>query len=310
MRKNTIAVSFVFMALVFISACGNGIKPPNPTGPEPTPTLASLEVNGQTVDFRTAGLAVGQSENIVVTATYSDDSKKDVTPEAALSSGNEQVLKVSGATVTGMAVGTTRLTARLGSVQADREVTVKPAAPTVVSLNLRTGTDTCEVGKSVQATATAAFTDGTSDNVTDRTEWTSDNQAVATVNKTGLINCLTPGIANIRGEFGGRAGRFPMTVKEQLPQRTTTLYGTVYRGSQFFAALVPDALVEVVTTADCSAGLRTTTNGQGQYRIGPIPCEKFKLRFYRSDLGDQNYDLGYDGRPEYEFNVLFTNRAN
>jgi hypothetical protein len=84
------------------------------------PTLVSLAITG------TAAVAVGEITQLVATATYSDASTADVTAGAIWSSANpsKATIAYGGGAVTGVAAGTSAITARYGSVSDSETVTV------------------------------------------------------------------------------------------------------------------------------------------------------------------------------------------
>lgn len=57
----------------------------------------------------------------------------------------------------------------------------------------------CFVGQSMSFTATATFANGTTQNVTSSTRWSSSNTSVATINSSGVMSSLVPGSLNISG---------------------------------------------------------------------------------------------------------------
>ena len=67
-------------------------------------------------------------------------------------------------------------------------------------------------GESLNFTATAVFTDGTSADVTIASLWDTSAPAVASVDSTGGAKALTPGVSTISAKAGGVTGQSALTV--------------------------------------------------------------------------------------------------
>lgn len=87
------------------------------------------------------------------------------------------------------------------------------AAKTVTSLKVIPSSATVEVGSSWPFRAVAYFVDGTTDDVTDRSVWTSSNDSVASVGtQTGVATGVKHGTVNIQASFGGQTASGSLTV--------------------------------------------------------------------------------------------------
>lgn len=78
-----------------------------------------------------------------------------------------------------------------------------PSAPTVSSITVSPQTVTLIAGQTQQLTATANYSNGSTQDVTSTVGWSSSNSAVATVSASGLAASLTAGQANISAQTGG-----------------------------------------------------------------------------------------------------------
>ncbi|MGE3274966.1 MAG: Ig-like domain-containing protein [Vicinamibacterales bacterium] len=79
-----------------------------------------------------------------------------------------------------------------------------PASPTATALTISSASNLVLVGSSASLTATVAFSDGTTRQVT--ATWTSDNAAVATVDGSGRVTATGAGLATITASAEGRSG--------------------------------------------------------------------------------------------------------
>ncbi len=78
--------------------------------------------------------------------------------------------------------------------------------PTLTSVTVTSPNSAITVGQTEQFTATAIFSDSTTQNVNSTATWTSSNNSVATVSGSGLVNAVSAGSADIRAAFQGMTG--------------------------------------------------------------------------------------------------------
>jgi len=113
-----------------------------------------------------------------------------------------------------------------------------------------------EPGASVQLTANAIKSDGSVENVTSQTQWTSTNAGVLQVSSAGIVTAREPGEANLNARYQNRNATAPMIV---LPGGTFRLNGQV-TDSGF-----PLEGVTVAVIGGTGEGLTTLTNTTGTY---------------------------------------------
>lgn len=87
-----------------------------------------------------------------------------------------------------------------------------PTAPTspnpgltVASLTI-SGPSELQVGQTAQLTATARYSDGTSENVTAATTWVTNNVNVCTINAAGVLTSVSAGQCTVTGVFQNQTG--------------------------------------------------------------------------------------------------------
>jgi hypothetical protein len=101
------------------------------------------------------------------------------------------------------------------------------------------------VNPGYQATAVAAFSDGSSREVTSEAQWVSSNTAVATVSPTGRVTIVSVGTTDVRATYQGITGNASLAVSQ--PPLVTPNYritGTIVDALD--QAPVANALVELV----------------------------------------------------------------
>ena len=100
-------------------------------------------------------------------------------------------------------------------------ITVTPAVE-VVSVTVTPSEKTITVGDGYQFTATAEFSDGTTQDVTTLASWTSSNTTVGEVNDTGYFTALAEGTTYVNATYEGKTGSAFVTVTALLPSEEDT----------------------------------------------------------------------------------------
>lgn len=158
-----------------------------------------------------ATVAPGVTQQYTATATYGNNTTADVTSSVTWSSNLSSVATISNSgllTANALGVATIQATSSNGIISSTSvTVTNKPitsisiSPPNGATLSLSSGVNT------VQFTATATYSDGTTANVTANATWTSVPSTVATVSNTsptnGLVTAVGVGNATITATSGG-----------------------------------------------------------------------------------------------------------
>ena len=157
-------------------------------------------------------LLIGASQQLTVTATYSDGSKVDVTHGSAYSSATPASVGVGAASglSVGTASGSSVVSASFGGMSASTTVTV--SAATLTALTVTPATATIAIGATQQFIATGSYSDGSSANLSASVAWTSSATAVGTVVPGGLATAIAAGSATITASSGGKSGSATLTV--------------------------------------------------------------------------------------------------
>lgn len=173
-----------------------------------TLTLSPLEVS----------LAKGTQQRFSVVGSFSDGTEVDVTALAdwaVLDVMGSGVASVDGTgTVHGDSEGKAKVSAEYLGVVAETNLTVTPAAPT--SLTVTPASASLAKGTTQKYVATATFTDGTSQDVSAMSAWTSSDVTgamVAMVDGSGLATGNAVGTASIRCAFKGYSATAQLVVR-------------------------------------------------------------------------------------------------
>ena len=171
-----------------------------------TATLSSLAVTPAT-----ASIADGTNQQFTATGTLSDGSTLNLSNSVAWSSSSQATATINASGLaSSVAAGTTTITAQAGSSTATASLTV--TAATVLVLQLSPSTVSLPASGTQQLTATATFSNATSQNVTTSVAYTTSNAAVATVNTSGILQGLGAGSATITATLGGSTASTTVTV--------------------------------------------------------------------------------------------------
>ena len=189
-----------------------------------TVSAAPLTLVRLSVSPASPTIATGSVEQFTATAIYSDTSSEDVTAQASWASSNTSVLTIGAATGKASAVGAgaSTVSATYTGVAGTSNVTVTTPGATLQSVAVSPSTVSLDPGAQQQFTATASYSDGSTQNVTNQATWSSSDPAVITVTGAGTgIAGQQAGTSQITALYEGQSGASRVTVTGPA-QRTIT----------------------------------------------------------------------------------------
>jgi trimeric autotransporter adhesin len=208
----TAAIPLVLLLSLTLATFGCGGSPSAATAPPATTkTLTSISISpaGPTI-------ALGQSQQLTATGTFSDHSKQDVTKTVAWASTEPSVASVSQSGLAlGKLVGSTALTATSGAVTASDSLTVGPAV--IVSIAVSPTGFSIPKGATQQLIALATLSDGSQKNIADSATWSAVPNGIAVVNTSGLITGQAVGSATVTAGSASVSGSANLTVSPAVP---------------------------------------------------------------------------------------------
>jgi hypothetical protein len=201
------------LTILAMAACGGGSSSSTVTtgGGTPVVTLMSLSPTN-------ASTTVGSTKQFTATASYSDNSTKDVTTSAAWSSSDPAVASIQSGLATGVTPGNVNITATFSGVSAVTILNVTGTGGTLTSFNIGQIDASIAPGAQLQLFGYAQYSDGSSNWVTSTTHWTSSKTSVATIQDQGqtapglLTASSTPGTTTITATFSGLTQSTTVTV--------------------------------------------------------------------------------------------------
>lgn len=159
------------------------------------------------VDESKLELKIGETKTVALTVEYEDGSTEDVTDQASWSTDNENVASVSKGTITAHGTGQAVITAEYG----DKTATVNVQVEIAKKLETDKSDLFLRVGDREQLKLTATYADGSTADVTDKAEWSSDNSDVADV-QGGNIVAYKSGQATIKATYGSKTANVTVDV--------------------------------------------------------------------------------------------------
>ncbi|MGE5725460.1 MAG: Ig-like domain-containing protein, partial [Acidobacteriota bacterium] len=158
-----------------------------------------------------SSLPVNTSLQFTATGTYKDGSSRDLTALVNWASFATATATInSGGLATGLAAGSTRITASLGAIIGSTTLSV--TAPTISSIVVTPDGLTLGIGIGQQYTATAIYSNGSTQDLVSGVTWSSSAPAVATINSSGLATTVGAGTATITAKVGSFTDTTQLTV--------------------------------------------------------------------------------------------------
>jgi len=175
------------------------------TSPAVPLNITAATLQSISVAPATPSIALGTTQQFTAIGTYSDLSTANITTSVAWASSVPATASIAAGTglAHGLAAGTTQITATLGTV-ASTAVPLKVTTATLKSIAVAPTTPSIGLNGTQQFSATGAYSDGTTQDITGNVLWTSSNTAAATINASnGLATGAGAGTAQITATQGG-----------------------------------------------------------------------------------------------------------
>ncbi len=194
-----------------------------------TSTTGSVQVTPATqtslsVTPMHGNITVGATQQFTATVTNSDGTIQDVTTSATWSSTSNVVATVDATGLaTGTGAGNATITAQWSGVSSNASLAVSSATVTMQSIAVSPYSSSIGVGATQQMYATASYSDGSTQDLTNSVSWTSSNTGVATVSASGLATAVGSGSVTITAMNNGVSGTATITVAPNSTPTPATL---------------------------------------------------------------------------------------
>jgi hypothetical protein len=217
----------------------NGLATPNSAGQttitaeywgksgSSTLTVTSAQLTAIEITPAAPQIALGTALQFTATGTYTDNTTYDITASVVWNSSAGSVAAISNSgTTRGLAssvgVGTTSITAALGTVTNTIPVILTVTQANLTSITITPGNATIFLGAPEQFIATGNFTDVTNplnqfiQDLTSQVTWRSSNKTIATISNAfgsnGLVTPIRAGSTTISATFAGFTQSTGLTV--------------------------------------------------------------------------------------------------
>jgi hypothetical protein len=221
----TLAV--VLTGIILTTGCSGGGTSSAP----PPKTLTSIAVAPAN-----PSIATGITQQFTATGKYSDGSSQDLTASVQWSSSQSTVAAISNGSgtqglATSVATGASLITAALGSVSGSTTLTV--TAVTLTSVSVTPASPSILVGNTEQFTATAHYSDSSTQDVTTTANWSSSDPTVATISNAagaqGLATGVKSGTVTVTAALSPKNGTASLSVTNPVNTSAWTQDGPVAR---------------------------------------------------------------------------------
>jgi hypothetical protein len=172
-------------------------------------TVSPATITTLTITPVAPAIAKGLKTQFTASGTFSDSTNQDLTHDVVWASSAPNVATVSNAAnskglADALAVGAATISATFDGFSGTTLLTV--TAPVPQSVAITPTSESLSVGDSKDFVVTASLSDGTLQNVTANSNWTSSNTAVATVGNSaadkGSVKAVSTGTATISAVYG------------------------------------------------------------------------------------------------------------
>ena len=186
-----------------------------------TVNVSSAGTNLTAISISPAGasIPIHTTQQFTATGSYSDGSSRDLTGLVSWGSSSTAAATIDvNGLLTGVAAGSTTISATLGSVTKSTTITV--TVPTIASISVTPVGLTLGIGINQQYTATASYSDGLTQDLVSGVTWSSSSTSVATINSSGLANTLAAGTTTITATVGSLSDTSTLTI---VPAHLTSI---------------------------------------------------------------------------------------
>ncbi len=267
------------------------------------PTLVAVSISP-----RPSTLAVGQTQQLTVTATYSDNSTGDVTSTVQWSTSPAGLATVStSGLLTAVAAGDVEISAAIGLDSDDfpLTVTMPGSPPTLTSISVSPGSVTLVPTGTQQLSVTGQYSDGSNAAIAaSSVTFTPADTSIVTVSAAGLVTAVAMGTTTIGAAYQSKTATVHVTVGAALG--CTPVINEVQPGQKGAAT---NEFIELYNP--CGASVDTTnwavyyhsTTGSSDIQLVKLtkamPSLGFVVLGYKDSSGS-----GFTGTADYTYKAV------
>jgi hypothetical protein len=192
------------------------------SSPPPTKSLLGVSISGP------GSVMVGQTAQYVLLATYTDGSSQNVNATSWWILESTATIAQTGV-VTGVSAGTAIIHAYYTEAGVTRtaenlSISVVPAQKTLTGLSI-SGSTSLNVGQTAQYTATATYSDGSSQSMTTGPTWSTSNGSLATITQSGVLTAQATGTVTVQAVYQTLTAQLSVNISTTPPPGSSvTIY--------------------------------------------------------------------------------------
>jgi hypothetical protein len=154
---------------------------------------------------------------LTATGFFANGDQLDLTSAVTWTSSTPSVATVSNSAdsagvATGVATGSTNVSAAFAGISAVTPLTITVTSATLTSISVTPSDPTISLGSSQPFDAKGKFTDSSVVDITVQVAWTSSDVTVATIKTNGLASSASTGTTTIKASLNGVNGSTVLTV--------------------------------------------------------------------------------------------------
>lgn len=254
-------------ALTKIQDYASGVNPSSVTAGMLAPAPGSSALTTLTVtpgDATAFGSLPGGAKQFTAIGNFADGSSAFLTASATWTSSSPSVSVSSTGLATALAVpASATITATFGILTATATFT---ASKTPTRIVVAPSSDTLAAGQTRSYRATAIYADGSGEDVSSATAWSSSSVAVASIDGLGALTGVAPGDATITAQYLGASGSAVVRVRG--------LEAYLYASGWALPNGLRGYRVDL-TTGHFAADLGTTASGIGPWGVAIDPAGRW-----------------------------------
>jgi len=206
MKRIGAIVCSILVFCVAFSGCGGGSSHKNSQSTGTTRTLVSITVYGANA---ARSLAAGSTLQLTAQGNYSDGTIADISSQVTWSSSDSTLATLSNSgLLTSYKSGSVIATASQGSVAGTLVVTVAG----LKSITVAAPVPSLASGSTEQLTATAVYSDSSTQSITSQAAWQSSDPTIAVVSASGNLTALKTGSVTVTATWNSISGTAGVSV--------------------------------------------------------------------------------------------------
>ncbi|WP_293745950.1 Ig-like domain-containing protein [uncultured Paraglaciecola sp.] len=214
--------------------------------------LTALAISPTTVT-----LAIASSQQLSLSGIYSDNSNETLTNGITWQSSNPSIASISNTgVVLGISVGTVSITAGVGELSSNLNVTISPA--TLQSIVVSSPIIQIAAGLTSNFSAKGIYSDGTEQDLSNQVVWSVSDSTIASINsETGLLTALQT------GSVSAIASKQGLTSSLSISVSAATLTGIAITPSEL--SLAKGTIEPITVTATFSDNTKLDVGSQVEW---------------------------------------------